>query len=199
LTQSKKTDDVPWWELELPVIRNELGAYLSRRLSAWRADHDDLVSDTLLALTREIRDRSSAYPGSWFQPKPPANEAERSHLHKLAMVILKRRIADLFRKRAPFSNMFVTGEQHPDVADPDVPTPERKVLLARMLEVTLSVLSGMQPADRDLIAFVAGEAGLRKALDARERQRLHRLRAKLRAEILRCLGADAADLLRNTD
>lgn len=190
---------MPCWHKELPAIRKELGAYLSRHLPGLRADHDDLVNDTLLALTREMRDHSSAFPGSWFQPGPPSNEAERSHLHKLTMVILKRRIADLFRGRAPLSNLFVTGEHHPDVADPDVPTPERRVLLARMLGVTLSVLSGMQPEDRDLIAFIAGEAGVRKALDARERQRLHRLRTKLKDEIVRRLGADAADLLRNTD
>ncbi len=199
MTQGENTEGAPWWESELPVIRKELGAYLGRHLPGWRADYDDLVNDTLLALTRQIHDHSSAFPGSWFQPGLPENDAERSHLHRLTMVILKRRIADFFRKRAPLSHLFVTGEHHPDVADPDAPTPERKVLLARMLEVTLSVLSGMQPADRDLIAFIAGEAGLRKALDARERQRLHRLRTKLRDEILRRLGADAADLLQNGD
>lgn len=198
MTQSQNADDLPWWESELPLIRRELGAYVSRRLRAWREDHDDLVSDTLLALTREVRGHSSAFPGSWFEPRLPANEAERSHLHKLAMVVLKRRIADLLRKRVPLSKVLVPSEPDRDAADPDAPAPERKVLLAKMLEVTFSVLSGMQPADRDLIAFVAGETGLRKALDARERQRLHRLRTKLRDEIIRRLGTDVADLLRNS-
>ncbi len=115
------------------------------------------------------------------------------------MVILQRRIADLFRKRVPLLNLSVTGEHRQDAADPDAPAPERKVLLAKMLEVTLSVLAEMQPADRDLIAFIAGAAGFRKALDARERQRLHRLRTKLKDEIVRRLGAEAADLLRITD
>ena len=198
MTQSQNADDAPWWESELPVIGKDLGAYVRRRLPAWREDHEDLVSDTLLALTREIRNHPSAFPGSWFQPRPPANEAERSHLHKFAMVVLKRRIADLFRKRAPLSKVLVDGEQYRDVADPGASTPERKVLLARMLEVTLSVLSGMPPADRDLIAFIAGETGLREALDARDRQRLHRLRMKLRDEIMRRLGTDAANLLRDS-
>jgi DNA-directed RNA polymerase specialized sigma24 family protein len=198
LTQSQNADDAPWWESELPLISKKLGAYVRSRLPAWREDHDDLVSDTLLALMREIRNHPSAFPGSWFQPGPPANEAERSHLHKFAMVVLKRRIADLFRKRAPLSNVLVAGDQYRDLADPDAPSPERKVLLARMLQVTLSVLSGMPPADRDLIAFIAGETGLRKTLDARERQRLHRLRMKLRDEIMRRLGTGAADLLRDS-
>lgn len=199
MTQSQNADDVPWWESELPLIGKDLGAYVRRRLPAWRDDHDDLISDTLLALTREFRNHPSAFPGSWFQPGPLANEAERSHLHKFAMVVLKRRIADLFRKRARLSNVLVGGDdQYGDLADPEAPSPERKVLLARMLEITLSVLSGMQPADRDLIAFVVEETGLRKTLDARERQHLHRLRMKLRDEIMRRLGTGAADLLRDS-
>jgi len=198
LTQSQNVDDTPWWESELPVIGKDLGAYVRRRLPAWREDHDDLVSDTLLALTHEIRNHPSAFPGSWFQPGPPTNEAERSHLHKFAMVVLKRRIADLFRKRARLSNVLVANDQYRDLADTGAPSPERKVLLATMLEVTLSVLSGMLPADRDLIAFVAGETGLRAALNARDRQRLHRLRMKLKDEIMRRLGTHAADLLRDS-
>jgi DNA-directed RNA polymerase specialized sigma24 family protein len=199
LTQSGITQRTPWWESELPVIRKELNAYLGRHLPGWRTDHDDLINDTLLALTREIRNHSSGFPASWARPELPESEEERSHLHRFTMVILKRRIADLFRKRAPLLNRVVTGEDAPDIADPDAVRPERKVLLARMLEVTLSVLAKMQPADRDLIAFVTGEAGLSKAMDANERQRLRRLRMKLQEEILGRLGANAADLLRDSD
>jgi hypothetical protein len=93
----------------------------------------------------------------------------------------------------------VSGKHCEDPPDLDAPPPERRVLLTRMLEVTMAVLADMQPADRDLIAFISGETGLRRALDARERQRLHRLRSKLKSEISRRLGAKAADLLRITD
>jgi hypothetical protein len=199
VTQSQGTGGTPWWESELPVVRNELTAYLGRRLPAWRAEHDDLVSDTFLALTREIRGHSSAFPRSWFQAGAPGGEADRAYLHKLAKVILQRRIADLFRKLVPLSNLLPLREQHLDTADPGEREPARRVLLSKMLEVTLSVLADMQPEDRDLIAFVSGAAGLRNALDARERQRLHRLRAKLREEIVRRLGAEPADLLRTID
>jgi DNA-directed RNA polymerase specialized sigma24 family protein len=199
LTQSEITQRTPWWESELPIIRKELAAYLGRRLPGWRTDHDDLINDTLLALTREIRNHSSGFPASWARPELPESEDERSHLHRFTMVILKRRIADLFRKRAPLFHRVVTNGDALDIADPDAVRPERKVLLARMLEVTLSVLAKMQPADRDLIAFVSGEAGLAKAMDANERQRLRRLRMKLREEILGRLGANAADLLGDSD
>lgn len=199
MTQSEITQRTPWWESELPVIRKELTAYLGRHLPGWRSDHDDLINDTLFALTREIRNHSSGFPASWARPETPESEEERSHLHRFTVVILKRRIADLFRKRAPLLNRVVSSEDALEVADPVAVRPERKVLLARMLEVTLSVLAKMQPADRDLIAFVSGEAGLAKAMDAKERQRLRRLRMKLREEILGRLGANAADLLRDSD
>jgi hypothetical protein len=187
---------MPWWEFELPLIRKKLDEYLSRRLRAWAEDREDLVSETLLSLTREIRGHPSAFPRSWFKPTTPSEESERSHLHKLAMVVLKRRIADLFRKRAPSLNLLGFGEQrHAPVAS-EASTPERKVLLARMLEITITALSRMPIDDRDLIGFTVGERGVRKALNARERQRLHRLRLKLRHEIARHLGEEAADLLR---
>jgi DNA-directed RNA polymerase specialized sigma24 family protein len=197
LAQSKITRRTPWWESELPAIRKELQAYLASHLPRWRSDHDDLINDTLLALTRELRNHSSAFPASWATPDLPEDEAERSHLHKLTIVILKRRVADLFRKRSRFLHHFVSDENAAEVANPETGPPERKVLLARMVEVTLSVLATMQPEDRDLFAFASGEAGVRKRLDANERQRLHRLRTKLREEILGRLGASAADLLRD--
>jgi DNA-directed RNA polymerase specialized sigma24 family protein len=196
LIQSKITRYAPWWESELPAIRKELETYLARRVPSWQADHDDLIHDTLLALTREVRTHSSAFPASWTTPHPPENEAERSYLHKFTLVILKRRVADLFRKRSRSVQYFGTEENATEVADPKVSPPERKMLLARMVEVTLSVLATMQPEDRDLFAFASGE-GVRKRLDANERQRLHRLRRKLREEILGRLGASAADLLRD--
>jgi DNA-directed RNA polymerase specialized sigma24 family protein len=197
LTQSKITQHTPWWESELPVIRKELEAYLSRHWPRWRADHDDLINDTLLALTREVHAHLSAFPASWASRDFPESEAERSYLHKFTIVILKRRVADLFRKRSRPLQHFVTDENANEVADPRVSPPERKMLLARMVEVTLSVLANMQPEDRDLFAFASGEAAVRRRLDANERQRLHRLRTKLREEILGRLGASAADLLRD--
>jgi DNA-directed RNA polymerase specialized sigma24 family protein len=197
LTQGKTTQQRLWWETELPAIRKELGVYLARHLPRWRADHDDLINDTLLALTQQVRTRSSAFPTSWTMPDLPEDEAERSYLHKFTMVILKRRAADLFRERSRLERNVRTIENVDEIVDPKVTPPERKMLLARIVEVTLSVLANMPPEDRDLFAFASSETGLRRRLDANERQRLHRLRTKLREEILGRLGASAADLLRD--
>jgi hypothetical protein len=196
VNQNQDTYGAPWWEQELPAIRREQSVYLSRRLRALRADHDDLINEALWALAERLRDRSSAFPASWFRREPPEDERERSHLHKLAMVILKRRIADLFRKRAQHPIVFTLGEHRQDVADPHAPSPERRILFAKVLEITRSVLEEAKGEDRDLIALVSADTGLRARLDARERKRLQRIRERLRAEIARHLGDDLTTLLR---
>lgn len=196
--QNQSKYGAPWWEQELSTILSEQRVYLLRHLYAFRADHDDLLNEMALALIWQIRNRPSAFPASWFQPDAPENEAERSRLHKLARVILRRRIADLFRKRAKFPNVFASGEGGREVADPNAPSPERQALLAKLLEVTRAILDEISPGDRDLIAFLSSDAGVRDGLSARERQRLHRVRRKLKGEIIRRLGADVAELLRIT-
>jgi hypothetical protein len=187
---------MPWWQLELLTIRDEHRAYLRRHLPALRADHDDLISETLLALTKNIRNHSASLPVSWFKQTPPTDKAERSRLYKLAMVILQRRVADFFRTRSSLPNFVGTDEAAEEVADPNVLAPERQIVLRRLLEVTLSVLDEMQPEDRDLVALISQEPGFRKTLNPRERKRLQRLRRRLKDEVARRLGADVADLLR---
>lgn len=196
MSQNQDTSGTPWWEQELPAIRREQSVYLSARLRAFSADHDDLINEALWALTERLRGRPAAFPVSWFRREPPEDERERSHLHKLAMVILKRRVADLFRKRARHPVMFTLGEHRQDFADPGAPSPERRILCARVLEITRSVLEEAKCEDRDLIALVSADAGLRARLDARERKRLQRIRERLRAEIARHLGDDVMTLLR---
>lgn len=166
---------------------------------ALRNDHDDIVGEALLSLTRAIRNRPEAFPASWLEINTPTSEAERAHLHKLASVIVKRRIADLFRRRASFGELVEMPEQLPDILAAKRPSPERTVLLARLLETTLSVLGELSEADRDLIAMSAGMSWDSGPVDARDRQRLHRARARIRTEIERRLGASAVELLRTKD
>jgi hypothetical protein len=189
---------MPWWEQELPAIRHEQSIYLSRHLLAFRADHDDLINEALWALTDRIRRRRSVFPDSWFRCERPEKDDERSYLHKLAMIILRRRIADFFRKCAPAQIMFTVDECLEDLADPDAPSPERRIMLAKILEITRSVLEKAKAEDRDLIALICADTGLRNQLNGRERKRLQRLREKLRVEIARRLGDDVTELLQLT-
>src|SRR5207249_11622725 len=124
----------------------------------FRADHEDIVGDTLLALTKRIRDNPSDYPLSWFEPTGPKDEAESSYLYKLATVILKRRIADRLRKHMREME-HVSSDEDPSqkVVDPRAEPPDRKILLRKILKVTSLVLDEMSVEDRDLIALVANK------------------------------------------
>jgi RNA polymerase sigma-70 factor (ECF subfamily) len=199
VTQKQETYLVPWWEAELPEIRRELLSYLRRHLPALTSEHDDLLNDTFLALTKQIQQKSASLPQSWFRHSTPTNESESSHLHKLATVILKRRIADLFRKRASHPTFFPIEDIQHEIPDPHPQASDRGIILSKMLEVVLNVLDEMPSEDRDLVAFVSRNIGLRQGLNARDRQRLHRVRNKLKDEIARHLGAEAVELLRIAD
>lgn len=193
MTPDENQTNNSWWETELPAIRDELMAYLRRHLPALSSDHDDLLSETFLSLTEHISRNSSTLPQSWFNNARPDRD-EQSYLHKLATVILKRRIADNFRKRVGIQNQIPpTLMEH--IPDPNSVEQERKVLFARILEVVHLALDEMRPEDRDLVALISQGGSFRASLGERDRQRIHRIRKKLRDEIARKLGSDVADLL----
>lgn len=184
----------PWWQSQLGSIQESQTAYLRRHLPALRADHEDLVGDTVLALTKQVLENASEYPASWFEPSGPNKESEESYLYKLAHVILKRRIADLFRKRQRESHhVSISDDIAQDLADPSE-SPDRKILLARLIKITSLVLDELTPEDRDLVALTTSKH-LRKAVNPRDRKRLERIRRRLKNEISRRLGADVQNLL----
>jgi DNA-directed RNA polymerase specialized sigma24 family protein len=197
VTSIDKTESELWWETEVPAIGKTLLIYLRGHVPALRDDHDDLVNESLLSLTKHLDRNSSTLPEAWFGKKRPKRD-DRTHLHKLATVILKRRIADNFRKRVKVETQdleafndhlhYSTASRH-----------ERRIMLIQVLRVVRSALDEMSSEDRDLIAFVSQDAATRSALNDAERQRLHRIRKRLKAQIARQLGTDVADLLRTSD
>ncbi|HSS20664.1 MAG TPA: hypothetical protein VLL54_11365 [Pyrinomonadaceae bacterium] len=189
---------MPWWQAEIPTIKNEHLKYVRRHLPALREDHDDLIGDTLLALTNHLNRYSDRLPTSWFRSSAPAKKAEREHLHRLAKVILKRRIADLFRKRASPKWYLPAAEPEEDVADPRVVLPDRQIMVRRLLEATSALLDEMPPEDRDFVELVFSEPGFHRALNPGERKRLQRVREKIKARIIEQLGDNVTELLRKT-
>jgi hypothetical protein len=175
-------------------MRAEHHQYLRRHLPALREDHEDLMSDTLVALSTHVSEHAHDLPASWFETISPANKEERSHFYKLGMLILKRRIADLFRRRSS-RPLFAIEEAAVNVVDPQ-PIPDRKIMIRKLLEVTSSLLDEMRTEDRDLVALVSREPGFRQKLTPRERKRLQRVREKLRTRIAEQLGDNVAELLR---
>jgi DNA-directed RNA polymerase specialized sigma24 family protein len=185
----------PWWEKELFSIRQEQSTYLRRRLPAFRPDHDDLLNDTLLTLTKHIRGHASSLPESWFKFSEPP-EPDRQHLHKLASKILSRRIADFYRQRVHVKSVYSIDDYRQRLVDSKAPSSDRKLLVEQMLKVTALLLDELRPKDRDLLALISDDPDFRAALSTSERKRLQRIRIRLRQKIARHLGAEAADLLR---
>ena len=194
MTQGDIQEKRPWWETELPAVKKGLLIYLRSHVPALRYDHDDLVSETLISLTQYLDGHVSDLPGSWFQEGSPRRD-EQARLHRLATVILKRRIADTFRKRVALRNQVLEAYEDCVYESPLVGQ-ERQVTMARILEVVRSALDEMPPEDRDLIALISQDAASRTALNTRDRQRLHRIRKKLKEHIARRLGSDVVDLLK---
>lgn len=194
MTQGDIQEKRPWWETELPAVKKGLLIYLRSHVPALRYDHDDLVSETLISLTQYLDGHVSDLPGSWFQEGSPRRD-EQARLHRLATVILKRRIADNFRKRVALRNQVLEAYEDCVYESPLVGQ-ERQVTMARILEVVRSALDEMPPEDRDLIALISQDAASRTALNTRDRQRLHRIRKKLKEHIARRLGSDVVDLLK---
>src|SRR5687767_2454574 len=68
LAMSEARAALPWWEAELPRLAEALRAQLRWRMPRLAAHHDDLVNDTLLALSQRLRDGGVAVPPSWLLP-----------------------------------------------------------------------------------------------------------------------------------
>jgi DNA-directed RNA polymerase specialized sigma24 family protein len=177
----------PWWQTELPQTEKELRGYLARRLPSRAEDHDDLINETLLALSQWMRQHERSMVGSTLEDK-------RRVVAAFAKVVLRRRIADRFRldSREWRRRVDLGGRQLTDVPEKG-PPPEHSLMLRRMLEITIGILATMTKEDRDLIGFAAGEG---PALTPRERQRLRRARSRISKAIVAELGAPAAELLR---
>jgi hypothetical protein len=194
MNHTHNTDELPWWEAELPAIRARQHSYLNSRLPALSAEHEDLLNATLLSLTKYIRNNAETLPKSWFGHSPPENTEEAKRLHALAHFTLRRRIVDLFRKRMSLTSL--SDPHNPiDVADLKAASLDKKMLVAKLLRVTISALDEISPEDRDLIALISEDDGIRKALNPRDRQRLHRARKKLKRIIASQMGAELEELL----
>ena len=197
-TEFSPLPNTPWWESELPAITRELRAYLDRKLPHLRDYHEDILSETLTSVVQQLQRRPSAFPQSWFTPVPVVTNKDHVHFHRLAMTILMRRIADLFRARASEWGRRVTDYDFDKQGDQS--SLERKVLLKRMLQICVEVLANSSEEDRALLALVGGaDQPLQNALKPSERQRLRRLRLRLAQEISLRLGATVSELLRELE
>lgn len=166
-------------EALLPGLRTHLLAYLRRHLPQLEADHEDLVQETLAGVVGWARRGE--------RRKLPAPEAKA-----LATVILKRRVADLFRVQA--RQWALHQAIDPKETSPTGPD-ARQLLLTRALRCAVAFLADADPEDRELVTLLVGESSWNRPLTAGERKRLQRLRGRLRTYILEHLGDSVSEIL----
>jgi DNA-directed RNA polymerase specialized sigma24 family protein len=157
------------------------------------ADHDDLVNETLLSVSQWIT-KNRNFPEGWVTGQ--VSKKERNSFYRLANVILRRRIADLYRLDTRDWGRLIRAEK-PQMDD--LPSrgasAEYRILLRHMLKITAGVLATLKPEDRDLIAIASIGSSGDRVLGARERQRLRRARKKIAKAIISELGDSVAELL----
>jgi hypothetical protein len=190
----------PWWERQLADVERTMRDFLARRLPALSSQHDDFINDSLMALTQNARSQEG-YPPAWYATEGEPDDAARSYFVRLAMTILRRRVADGFRgtaRRWAKREDAALVDRVASGADAD-----HAHLVTRMLVVCIEALDDASEEDRLLLAQSVGLVGETKSGDVpvgpRERQRLKRLRDRLAEAIRSKLGDDVAALLRNDE
>ena len=165
----------------LAEVTKQLRKYLFHHYRAIKHEHDDLVQETLADLVEYI---AGAAVG-------PSDADVRS----IANVILKRRVADRYRKTsvAIFDSLQQTDYEALPSQKTDV---EKTVRLRALLLLTISIINQWSESEQKLLLHAELEqTGHGRPLADSERKRLSRLRQRLR-ELLRArLGAEPKEYL----
>lgn len=142
--------------------------YLRTHARGSRADHDDLVQQTLADFYRVRRDQLSTFRAD----------------AQLALAILRRRIADHYRdiSREAIAD-YASEDDETDAARHFSVHSDAQLLLAhrRLLHRVLAIVMALPPRDRELVLSRAD--GAERAMTPAERKRLSRIRTRIRAEL----------------
>lgn len=168
----------PWWEGALAGFAGDAKRWLRLKFPALRAQHEDLVSEAVAQLARQMMVPGAHAPASWFAAStPPLDDIRR--FHGLAYTVLSRRVTDVFRSDTTSwlqSLDDVPEWQWPADGAPDALTRLAHVRIARALVEALQTLS---PRDQMLIEQVVnGEQVV--PMSGADRERLRVVRMKLR-------------------
>ena len=180
-------------------LQRLLRARANGHFPALRGHADDLINQTLQDLWRF----ASRRPELFDKLEPSVGEdlvgEAWDHVSRVALAILSRRAADLYRHEAARWAKESLSEPNDDVAlavqsgDASLP---RQLLLRQMLTVCIAELAHFSPKDREILWSVVGESGDRSPPRTEaERQRLSRLRKRLAEAIRKRLGESAKTLL----
>jgi len=179
---------------EFAELRVALQDYGRSRFAALRGEIDDLVAQSLADLWAYLKRE----PDTNERDAKASMDIEAPTLRRLAFTIFKRRAADAYRQGAKrwVTDSLESDEAKNNIADTSGVDAHRAALFRRMLQVCIAELADAPAEDRTLLAVASGLSGSGgRAMSARDRQRLRRLRMRLAAAIRRELGEDAAALL----
>ncbi|MBQ0942279.1 hypothetical protein KAK07_02900 [Ideonella sp. 4Y16] len=122
-----------------------------------------------------------------------------SELQRLGFRILQRRVADAFRAQV-HDWARQDGADEPDVLSqiPDLrpgANPQQALQYARMLRALVSVLSGLTAEERGLLVGdeLGGSTAPEGARSGAERERLRRLRKRVKEELIKKHGFNVQD------
>jgi DNA-directed RNA polymerase specialized sigma24 family protein len=165
------------WEKNLPDVDARLRGFLQRHIPLLGSHHDDLVNDTFEGLVL------------WLRDKPDIAEKD---LLPIATVILKRRIADLFRKRlARLGNDSPADDSAVDRGAEVREDIEQTTDMRIISRATLELIDALPKSDADLLMLRTTGP-----LNGRDRQRLRRVRQHLSRALEKRLGITVEEILR---
>jgi hypothetical protein len=166
--------------LTLEHLYRRWKAWLRFRYPSLSARHADLLQDAAADLTEYVR-------------RFPADRFGTDELARIGFSILKRRVADSFRERT------IEWSEHADAEPPDLADPRADPgfvgRYAKLLRLVVGYVAKLDGRDRELLMRKADTDHAVPMTDS-ERQRLSRLRQRLREEILAKHGIDIRAYLR---
>lgn len=180
------------WNMESAQISDSVRRYLWAKLPARPDIHDDLVNETLLSLWKYIIENPEK---SLRLSERKTGDAvfDQKYLHFLSQVILRHRIADHFRKQGSRLIDHLDISAMPNLVDPHEPGAEVRYFYKEALAVCIRELAKMSRADREMFLSLAGVDPFRSGgpglpVSDADRQRLSRLRRKLKSKIEEQIG-----------
>jgi DNA-directed RNA polymerase specialized sigma24 family protein len=188
----------PWWTVALVDFGPQARRYLRAHLPSIRQEHEDLISETSVGVTRLLSSGDQgAWPAAWFGTDSPSEVEVVNRFAALCMKVLKNRVADHFRDIGRRSLEISEPRDEADRQDaeaPEIPL-DHQLDLKRTAAALFAAMASLDESDRELLERV-GLGDSDAPLSDRERQRLRRLRIELLDRLRSRLGPGVLDSIR---
>jgi hypothetical protein len=186
-----------WWQGAVVGFADIGRRWLKARYPSLRHQHDDLLGESVLQLTRALKDPREQWPVSWFGSKDPGSD-DVKRFHGLAFTVLTRRVQDEFRREVDSwleSLDDVPEDQHPASEAPDAAT---ALGHTRAIRALVQAMHAMSLRDQDLIErVVMGDSS--QPMSGAERERISQLRRRLRQQLGKVLGEEGLAVVKLSD